>query len=142
MLPWEHILLGLFPMIHLWQSISPSFSIVFILSSILIDVDHYILVLYAKKFKIWDIKRIYKFFELKRKTHEKIHAIYVFHSIELLILLTILYFSTNWIYFLAILFGILYHILFDILEVAYLKYIRKKRIHFKNYSIIWFLIKK
>ncbi len=142
MLPWEHILLGLFPMINLWQTFNPVFGMIFLLSSVLIDVDHYLLVLYATKFKIWDLKKAYNFFLIKHGTHYHIDAIYVFHTIEFVLILLLVYWFTRYIYLLAIIFGWVYHMFFDIAEVIYFKLKHSSSHKFKQMSIVWYLIKK
>jgi hypothetical protein len=143
MIPFEHFLLGLFPMIHLWQAFDPTFGIIFFLFSVLIDVDKYILVLWVTKFKVWDLEKIYKYFEYRHGKHQyHIDAIFIFHTIEFAAIILILYLTTHWIYLLAILFGWIYHMFFDILEVAYFKLRHNRQHKFKNMSIIWFLIRR
>jgi len=142
MLPWEHFLLGLFPMIHLWQSVNPLFAIIFVIVNVLIDLDHYFLVLYVNKFKIWNLKRVYEFFALRHGKEYHVKAIYIFHTIEFFLLTVILYLITNWIYFLAIIFAIVYHLILDFAEGVYLKHIKKKNLHYKPISIVLFLINK
>lgn len=142
MLPWEHFLLALFPMIHLWQTVNPIFAMTFVIANVLIDLDHYFLVLYANKLKIWNLKRIYNFFALRHDKEYHVKAIYIFHTIEFVLLIAILYLITNWIYLLAIIFAIIYHLIFDFAEVSYFKYIKRKNIYYKPISIILFLIRK
>jgi len=142
MLPWEHFLLALFPMIHLWQAVNPIFAMTFVIANVLIDLDHYFLVLYANKFKMWNFKRVYEFFALRHGKEYHVKAIYIFHTIEFFILICILYLITNWIYLLAIIFAIVYHLLLDFAETAYFKHVKKRNEHYKPISIILFLIRK
>jgi len=142
MLPFEHILLGLFPMIHLWLTFDPLFGILFVLASVLIDVDHYFLVLYATKFKVWDLTKAYNFFSLKHHKSHHIDAIFIFHTIEALLVVFLVYWFTKYNYILAILLGMIYHIFWDIIEVTYFKLRHKQGHKYKHMSIIWFIIKK
>jgi len=119
----------------------PIFAMVFVAANVLIDVDHYLLVLYISKFKIWDLKRSYNFFLLKQDELYHIDAIFIFHTIEFLIIIFLIYWFTKYIYVLAVLFGLIYHILWDYLEVIYFK-IKHKKYKFKQISIVWFLLKK
>lgn len=130
-------------MIHLWQYFTPLFGIIFFLTSVLIDFDHYLLVLYATKFKVWNLKRAYNYFEIRHAKHQHhIDAVYIFHTIEFAALILVLYLTTHWSYLLAILFGWIYHMFFDILEITYFKLRHDRRHRYKHMSIIWFLLKR
>lgn len=140
MLPIEHLILGLFPAIYFVESQNILFALVFFLSNILIDLDHYLFVIFKTKFKFTNFKQIYKFYK-DLKTNIKIDAIYIFHTIEFLGILYLTYYLTKEVLIIAGILGIIYHILFDFIEVIYWK-IRKKDLHFKKTSIIYYLIKK
>lgn len=140
MFPIEHFILGLFPAIYFIETQNILFALVFFLSNILIDADHYLFVILKTKFKFTNLKHIYKFYK-DSKTNVKIDAIYVFHTIEFIGLLYLIYYLTKEVLIVAIILGIIYHILFDFIEVIYWK-IRKNEMHFKKTSIIYYLIKK
>lgn len=124
MLPKTHTILGfvvslvlfiIFP-ITWWQA-----GIIF-LSSVLIDIDHYLL--YVKKNKDWSLKRAYIFFIKKSNKWKKLsklqkekykHEIIFFHGIEFIIILVLLIFLSN--LFLFILIGILIHLALDFIDL-------------------------
>ena len=140
MLPIEHIILGLFPAIYFVETQNILFALVFFISNILIDLDHYLFVIFKTKFKFTNFKQIYKFYK-DSKTNLKLDAIYIFHTIEFVGILYLIYYFTKEILIIAAILGLIYHILFDFIEVIYWK-IRKKEMHFKKTSIIYYFIKK
>ncbi len=140
MLPIEHLILGIFPAIYFVETQNIYFALTFFLANVLIDIDHYLFVIFKTNFKFTKFMHIYKFYK-ENKTNLLIDAIYVFHTIEFLGILYLIYYLTKEILIIAIILGIVYHILFDFIEVIYWK-IRKRKIHFKKTSIIYYLIKK
>ncbi|MFW5847249.1 MAG: hypothetical protein ACOCUU_03780 [Nanoarchaeota archaeon] len=129
MLPYKHIFLGaifsyviflLFPQIEVL-----GFLIIFF-SSFLIDVDHYIY--YACKKKDFSLKRAVKWFFKNRdillnysskKRKEFYTGIYFLHGIEILVVLGLLIFVSE--YFLYVLIGFLFHIISDIIYLILTK---------------------
>lgn len=116
MLPKYHIILGflfslilylIFPFISLWGSL------IIFASSVLIDVDHYIYYIFAKK--DLSLKNAYSFFIKKPKLNP---AMYFFHGIEILLILFILGIFINKL-FLFILIGFSFHLFLDIIEQIY-----------------------
>ncbi|GAH03477.1 unnamed protein product [marine sediment metagenome] len=123
MYPKQHLFLGIifsliilliFPQIGL-----PGFLII-ILSSVLIDVDHYIYYVYNKK--DWSLKNAYNW-HIERGKKERLlkkerlkykEIILIFHGIEYLSLLIIL--SIIHKFFLWILIGTIIHMVFDFIE--------------------------
>jgi hypothetical protein len=120
----EHIILGIlfsiilfliFPQIGL-----VGFSLIF-LSTVLIDVDHYLY--YVKKKKDFSLRNAYKWFmknhanclKLPKEQRGKNYAgFFVLHGIEILIVLLLLTFVSNYFFFVFI--GFSFHLLFDILD--------------------------
>ncbi len=96
------------------------FSIIF-LSSVLIDIDHYIYYIYEKK--DFNLKNAYKCFiqidsycralPWKQRTNLK-GQFYIFHGVELLLLLILLSFFFN--FFIFIFTGFAFHLLLDLLD--------------------------
>jgi hypothetical protein len=132
MLPKTHILLGLifstilfliFPQIGLI-----GFLIIF-LSSFLIDVDHYLFYVFTKKdlslqnAHSWFIKRHNKFKNLSKEQKKQVlkntYTPCIFHGIETIILLILLYFFLPKFneFFLYILIGFLFHEFLDFISI-------------------------
>ncbi|MFH0936568.1 MAG: hypothetical protein V1815_02725 [Candidatus Woesearchaeota archaeon] len=83
----------------------------------LIDVDHYIY--YVLKFKSFNLKKAYKYFEeYEKKRHFK-DVLCIFHTIEFFILLLILSFYNKIIFLIFI--GIIFHEILDLIDM----YIKK-----------------
>ena len=109
------LILFLFPQIGL-----TGFLIIF-LSSVLIDVDHYLYYVYKKKdlslknaYK-WCIKKRKKFLSLPRKQRNKFYTgFYFLHGIEILIVLFFLAFLSD--YFLFVFIGVLFHLFLDFID--------------------------
>jgi hypothetical protein len=124
MLPHRHIILGaifsclvlvLFPQIGI-----PGFLIIFF-SSFLIDVDHYIYYFFKKK-DLHPVRAVKWFFENRKiflnysveKRKEFYTGIYFLHGIEILVVLGLLIFVSE--YFLYVLIGFLFHLFLDLIE--------------------------
>ena len=122
MLPRDHFLIGTVVSVFLYF-IFPEIGIlnliVFLLASVLIDVDHYLYYVYRKK--DWSLRNAVRWFMKKRKTLEKISAekrrgLYTcfcfLHGFETLVLFGILgYFIWDTFYFVAL--GFLFHLCLD-----------------------------
>lgn len=124
MLPKYHILVGFISslIIYLIFPITILQAAIIFFSSFLIDVDHYLLYVYKKKdfsFKnsvIFFRERRRKWIAMnleERKKYKK--AIFIFHGIEFWLLLIILSFYINLIWF--VLLGIAIHILLDYIDL-------------------------
>ncbi len=128
MLPKYHLLFGfLFSLILflVFPFIKFSGFLIIFASSVLIDVDHYIYYILAKK--NFSLKNAYKYFLEKRKKHilstklakAKINpAMYFFHGVEILLILFIFGIFINKI-FLFIFIGFIFHLFLDVLEQVY-----------------------
>ncbi|MBU2052997.1 MAG: metal-dependent hydrolase [Nanoarchaeota archaeon] len=139
MLPRTHTFLGIIFSLVIAYSFNLSLiaGIIIFLSSVLIDVDHYLYYVYKKK--DWSLKRAYNFFivgknkiaSLSRKQrNEFYHGFSFLHGIETLVILFILgKFLSEYFYY--ILIGFSFHLFLDI--------IHQKTIHdrFDKYSIIY-----
>src|SRR3989344_6581398 len=130
MLPKYHIIFGFLFSLILWiifPSISILGALIIFFSSFLIDVDHYLF--YVFKNKIFSIKKAYNyFFELRKKAMTKSlkekrikianPLMYLFHGIEVLLILFLLGFFINKI-FLFIFIGFSFHLFLDLVEIIY-----------------------
>ncbi len=105
-------------------------SIVF-LSSVLIDVDHYIYYVYKKK--DWSLKRAYRWFmetekkfkHFKGKQMRQFYdSICIFHGIEIIIFLLI--WALAFKIFLFIIIGCLFHFFIDWIDLYYRDYDKDK----------------
>jgi len=127
MLVKYHILLGIlfsFSLVYFFN-ISPSAAVVIFLSSVLIDIDHYIL--YICKTRDFSLKNAYNYsvkskkiwLGLSPKKREKYKTSFMFlHGIEFLALLVALSFLSK--FFFYIFLGVFFHLLADWLELLYL----------------------
>lgn len=125
MYPLQHLffgtLLGIFLLILFPQIWLINFVIV-ILSSVLIDVDHYLWYVYKKKdwsltnAYNWFIKIIKKSFSFPRKQRNEFYVGFCFlHGIEFLFVLSILGIFISR-FFLFVFIGIAFHLLLDITD--------------------------
>lgn len=123
MLPRTHFLLGIIFVAILYFFFYPVISIfgltIILLSSVLIDIDHYIYYIFKKRdwnpFRAhkWYIKNIRKLYSLSKKQTKAFYlGLYFFHGIEILIILFLL---GNYIsqFFNFILIGFLFHLSMD-----------------------------
>jgi len=113
MLPKWHILFGLlFSLIlYFFFSVSLLNSSVVLLSSVIIDVDHYLF--YVKRKKNWSLRKSYEWNFGLRKKHKPI--LHIFHVVEFIILICASSYFLN--IFLFVFIGILFHSIFDLIEM-------------------------
>jgi len=118
-----------------YGSISPY--IIIFLSSILIDIDHYLLYAYRKKnlslVKAW--KWHIFLHNNPREAQKQIPFLHLFHTIEFLVLIFILSFFYK--VFLWIFIGFIFHTFLDILDMK-----KRKTYGGREYSLIRALIKQ
>jgi len=122
MYPLQHLSLGIvFSLIILF--IFPQIGLIgfliIILSTILIDIDHYIYYIYRKK--DWSLKNAYnwssntgkKFFLFSKKQKDKFYTgFYFLHGVEIILVCLLLSIISK--YFLFISLGFTFHLLLDI----------------------------
>lgn len=138
-----HILLGLIfstLLYFLFPELNLSNLLIIFFSSFLIDIDHYLYYVYKKKninpyraYK-WYVKNIIKFhFFLSKEQQKKAYTgLYLFHGIEILI---ILFFLGNYIssMFTFIIIGFLFHLFTDLVYEKILNQRIDKISFFYNY---------
>jgi len=131
MLPKWHILFGaIFSLIlSLLFSITVLQTILIFLSSVLIDFDHYLWTIKRKKY--FSLKEVYLWNKNLPKNHKPI--MHIFHTIEFIIFIAILSYYIH--IFLLILIGIIFHSIFDLIELIF-----DRRINCREFSLIRFLI--
>lgn len=133
MLPIKHLIFGtMFSAICLilFPKIGFIGFFIIILSTVLIDVDHYIYFIYKKKdlnlkhAYNWVIETGKKFYSLPKTERDKFYlGIYFLHGVEILCVLFILGIFISE-YFLFIFIGFLFHLFLDVIY----QIIRKKKI--------------
>ncbi len=131
MYPKPHIILGAVCSVLLYFIFHLTIiqSLVVFLASFLIDVDHYIF--YVNKKKDFSLKNAYKWFHEYSKSKNQKPMIVFFHTIEFLIIISVLSFYLH--IFLFILIGMLFHSILDIIDLGY-----HRVIHLREFSfIIW-----
>lgn len=131
MLPKSHIILGfLFSLIILFSIPSmgiPGFIIIWI-SSFMIDTDHYLFYAWLKKdinplnSVKWFMKKHREYLKLSyEEKKKKVQIPCIFHGIEAVLLLAILYLIFKSNIFLFILAGFIFHEFLDLIYIAYTK---------------------
>jgi len=133
MLPKFHILFGaIFSLLifYLFQITIFQASLI-LLSSVLIDFDHYMFGAVRKK--TLKLKRLYFWHKALGRTHKTM--MHIFHSIEFIIFIVILSFYFN--FFLFILIGMVFHSILDIFDLIY-----SRKWGCREFSLIRFLILK
>lgn len=143
MLPKNHLIVGIIFSILFYLIFHITLFDLFLIffASVLIDFDHYIWYVYRKKSP--NLKKAYLWFKEKRKIwfkfpekeREKYKRAYlIFHSIEFWIILSMLSFVNK--IFVFILIGVLFHMIFDFIEIIYFK-----EKYYSKLSLIWIYIK-
>ena len=94
----------------------------------LVDIDHYIR--YAFLNKIFNIKESYRYHKIQHRT--PFPKFFIFHNLELLIILAILSFFSQIIMIIS--FGYVIHMLIDVFHGF-----KTKKLHHKRWSIIYYL---
>lgn len=113
-------------------------SAVFWASSVLIDGDHYIDYVYRNGFKDYSIKRMFDFHDLlsDRGKERSFISLNLMHTAEFILLLGVAVAITGWTWLIAMLGGILLHMLLD------LSYMYRQGILFSRaFSIIEYFIR-
>jgi hypothetical protein len=140
MLPQSHFLIGTIVSLFLYY-VFPEIGflnlVIFLLASVLIDVDHYLYYVYRKK--NWGPINATKWFlekgrilkNAEQKTRNEFYTgFYFLHGVEVLILLVILgYLTSSFFYFICL--GFLLHLILDYV------YQSKTRDRFDKFSIIY-----
>jgi len=128
MLPSRHLVFGiLYSLIILiiFPQIGLIGFLIIIISTILIDVDHYIYYVFRKrnlnlkKAYKWYVKRGIKFQKLSKKQKNQISfGVFFLHGFEIILILFIFFVYTKIILFFFILTGFVFHQLLDLIELV------------------------
>ena len=144
MLPKHHTIINLIIALILLLFINPLYVLIIFLSSVLIDVDHYLYYVFEKKrFSLksaynWFLIERKRFFELsleERKKHR--YFILIFHGLETLVIILLLSRYFPLLFFIFIGFSI--HLIEDSIEAIKFKFAKRRLIlsyaiylHIKN----------
>jgi len=119
--------------------INKEIAISFLISNVLIDVDH--IINYFYYYKDLNLVTIYNHYMFNKKTKKhKERQLYILHTIEAVAIFGALGFLVSKNVGYGVIFGLLFHIICDLLEVVYEK-AKQESIHYKPISIIYYLLK-
>ncbi len=139
MYPLEHFILGIIVSIYFFIFQNPLFAIIFLSASVLIDADHYILYLFQTNFANFSIKKSYLFFTDHTKRYLHRDKLYIFHTIEFLLILLFLQAYFKDLYTLAMIIGIVFHHILDFIG-EFRRYLKLGEFCFKRPSCIMYLV--
>ncbi len=113
-------------------------SVVFWVSSVLIDSDHYLDYLYRNGFRDFSVKRTFTFHDLlsKKGQGQDLLGLNLMHTVEFLLLLYATSALTGWIWLKAALWGMLFHMLVDLVYLY-----RQGRLFRRAFSIIEYAVR-
>lgn len=119
-------------------------SAVFFASSVLIDGDHYLDYIYRNRFKNFSIKGMFKFHDLINKQEKKQKVIYlnILHTVEFILLVYLASAATGWLWLKAALWGILFHMIFDWVNLYREGRLFQRAISLVEYFIRWRRLKR
>lgn len=144
----NHIIVGAIGAVAVFPLIGPLRAIVFFLSSVLIDSDHYIDYLWRtrkqNKFPAGlSPKAMFKYYDqfYAHQFDKRQLGFSLFHTVEIFIVVYLLsifvhYGFLDQVFFLTVLAGMAYHMIFDVISLAWIK------LHFiRAYSIVEYFIR-
>ena len=94
-------------------------SLLFWLSSVLIDVDHWFVLVYRTKFRFWNARSLMRFHELifERRNATEFLGIDIFHTLEFVGLLGITAFAKIHI-LQPVFYGVIFHCFIDVIHLT------------------------
>ena len=131
MLPKFHLITGfVFCFICYYFLNFPLFGVLLIfLANLLIDFDHYIFHIF--RYNNFNLKYAYEWHKKLPKKHKSVF--HIFHSLEFLMILYLLaLFNINFLYLLT---GILFHSIFDLIQILYQENYCGRELSLINYII-------
>ena len=138
MFPKTHIIINLILSLILLLFINPIYTLIFFLSSILIDIDHYLYYVFEKK--RFSLKSAYNWYVIEKKRFHDLslkekkkhrYFIFAFHGLEILTILLLLSLYFPIVFFIALGFAV--HLIEDMLVAVKFKYLKRKL--FLSYAI-------
>ena len=119
-------------------------SAIFWASSVLVDGDHYLDYLYRNGFGDFSVKRMFTFHELlfKRGQEHDFLGLNIMHTVEFLLLLYVASALTDWIWLKAVLWGMLFHLVTDLIYLYYRGRLFRRALSIIEYVIRWQWMKR
>ncbi len=135
----DHVAAGLIVGLILTQFWSLSNCLIFWLSTVLVDIDHYLNLIYWSKFKTWSVFKTVKFYAyiFEHRKGRPFLALEVFHTAEFIGILFFLAFFTGLEFLKPVFFGIAFHVFVDFFHLRRLGALRVR-----NHSILEYMIRK
>lgn len=135
----SHIVAGVIGTAIFYPWLGPWRSLVFFISSVLIDADHYWDYLWKTKFENWSPKQMFKYYDhvsANRFDKRKL-GFSLLHTAELYIVIYLLAVYVHYDFFITILGGMSFHFIFDVISLSW------EGLHFiRPYSIVEYWIRK
>ena len=145
MLTKQHFILNLIISLILLLFIEPIYVLIIFLSSILIDMDHYLYYVFKKKrFSLkssynWYLIERKRFYDLSLKEKKKHrYFIFIFHGLESLTILLLLSLYVPILFFIAL--GFFIHLIEDSIVALKFKYLKRKL--FLSYAVYFHIKNK
>ncbi|MEN9649143.1 MAG: hypothetical protein RL094_110 [Candidatus Parcubacteria bacterium] len=135
----SHIVAGVVGTALFYPLLGPWKSSVFFTASVLIDADHYLDYLWKTKFADWSPKQMFRYYDkvIDNRFDKRKLGFSILHTVELYVVIYLLAVYVHYDFFLTILGGMAYHMIFDVVSMAW------QRLHFvRPFSIVEYLIRK
>lgn len=134
----DHVLIGGMASLMAFPFLGPWGSLAFWLSTILVDLDHYLDFLLRTRFRMPGVGPMFRYHEIlfQKKDRPEFLALEIFHTAEFLLLFGLFAFWRGGI-FLSIFAGVMFHMLVDLIHLGRYR-ILTKRAH----SLIEYLWRK
>lgn len=135
----SHIIAGAVGATVFYPLLGLSRSFLFLTASVLIDSDHYLEYLWRTGAKDWSPKRMFRYYDqITTRNHEKTKVGFsLFHTVEIFALVYFLGKYVSFDFFMPILFGMAYHMVFDVVWLTYHKVPTTRA-----YSIVEYFIRR
>jgi hypothetical protein len=114
-------------------------SVLFWVAAWLIDADHYWDYLWRSRFADWSPKRMFRYYDLMTgRGHDKrFYAFSLLHNAEIFLVVWLLAHYINYVFFITVLLGMLFHLALDMIELG-----RNHIFFVRSFSIIEYWIRR
>jgi len=121
-----------------------TYSAVFFAATVLVDSDHYLDYLYRNKFKDYSIRGLFTYHKLiyDKAKENNFLGLSLGHTVEFLLLVYAAGAVTDWIWLKAVLWGIIFHMLVDIIHMFQQKRPYRRCLSVIEYIIRWNWLKR
>ena len=119
-------------------------SVFFWASSVLIDGDHYLDYLYHNRFKNFSVKRMFEFHRhlFRNGQRPNFLGLNIMHTAEALLLVYAVSALTGWLWLKAVLWGMLFHMLVDVVYLYFQGRLFRRALSVIEYAIRWRRMKR